>query len=678
MVKYRKVIFALLIIAAFIASLAVLTVRIKNEKANSTVDICLDYDSLISLCRDEALDEDNTLRLIKDAGITSLAFSEVNIDRLQDEGKLRWMTGSQLQGFYSLSGTAENRQISGISPSCIYIINASPEVKETLKKNFEILMGKDILREISIPVADQASEKGTKSLEALELKGNIRELPFIGIGFEEDKMKKVHSMGFNLVLRPENRNKMDAEAIKNYLTTLGKTPGVKCFVYGGTNEVLGYPLNLDGNVDAIKETGVSFGDIEAPNEKARQKGATYIALKVLDQVVRVQSISPQYLEKMTPEDAIDMFRLGVRERNIRLLYLRPYPRGIDEKSVLQTNLDYFALLKKEIGSFGYKTGDAGRFPLSSPSPIAVILISLGAAAAFLLLMDRYYYDNGYIALAILLIALLFPAALAFTGKLHIAQKLIGLVLGLVFPIYALAVHFEEMEFIETRDKLTKVLGYALSMMLKVSLITILGGLMLAALFSSTSFMLGVDRVKGVKALLFLPPIITAVLYYIKGTDKRQKIESMLKTPLYLWQVAVLGIMGALGIVYMMRSGNAGEAITTDFERQLRVAMEQIMWVRPRFKDFILGHPSMMITWALAYMHKYAGLGIFILFASVGQADIIDTFAHVHTPLFISLVRVINGLILGTIIGSAAIGIYWLIRNFFNKKDLPEAPNEVSR
>lgn len=666
MIKYRKAIFALFIVAAFIASLAVLTGRIKTEKANNSVDLCLDYNSLISLCQDEGLDEDNTLKLIKDSGITSFAFSEFSLDQLQDEGRLRWMTGSQLQGLYSLSGADENRSMADIYPSRLYIINVSPDMKGLLKRNIALLMGKDILREVNIPLIDKTPHNGLKTLETLELKGNVRELPFRGLGFDESKMRRVHSLGFNLILRPENHNKMDAGAIKEYLSALGKTPGVKCFVFGGTNEVLGFPLNLDGNVDAIKETAVSFGDIEASNEKARQKGATYVALKVLNQTVRVQSISPQYLEKLTPEDAVDMFRLGVRERNIRLLYLRPYPAGIDGKSILQTNLDYFSNLKKEIERYGYVTGNAGRFPLSSPHPIAVILISLGTAGAFLLLMDRYHYDKGSVALVVLLIALLFPVAMIITGKLHLAQKIIGLGLGVIFPIYAFAVHFEEMEFIENRDRFIKVLGYSLSMLLKISLVTILGGLMLAALFSSTSFMLGVDRVKGIKVLLFLPPIITAALYYIKGTDKRQKMESILKTPLYLWQVVVLGIMGVLGIVYIMRSGNTGDAITTDFERQIRVAMEQTMWVRPRFKDFVLGHPALMITWALSCMHKYAGLGIFVLFASVGQADTIDTFAHVHTPVFISLVRVINGLILGSVIGSMAIGIYWLIRNFFNK------------
>ena len=36
---------------------------------------------------------------------------------------------------------------------------------------------------------------------------------------------------------------------------------------------------------------------------------------------------------------------------------------------------------------------------------------------------------------------------------------------------------------------------------------------------------------------------------------------------------------------------------------------------------------------------------------------IDTFSHLHTPLEVSLLRIINGLVLGAVIGIAAIWIY---------------------
>jgi len=659
LVKYRKAIYALLVIAAFIAALVVLSWRIRAEIANRTVNLSLDYNSLLDLCLEERLDEEDALLKMKEAGVTSIAFSESSLDLLQDRGRLRWITGAELAGTLSLTRPLKSLKNLSIDPSHIYVMSYSPDLGKFLTQNSQLILGKDSVREISIPTVGEDSP----SIPALEIRGNPKELPYMGLGFDPRKLDEIRKMGFHLVLRPENHDGMNAESIKNYMEKIDAIPGVQCIVFGGENEVLGYPRNLDATVSAFKSSGISFGDIEAPNVRAKQKGATFISQRILDQVVRVQSISPQYLAKMRPENAIDMFRLGVRERNIRLLYLRPYPAGLNGKTVLQTNLKYISNLRIEIQKFGFNTGEASRFPIREVPMIVIVLISLGVAGIFLLLLDRFYYDSGYIAVAVIILAIILPVALISIHKLHWAQKIIGLALGVLFPVCAFAYHFEEMEFIQTEKKLLKVLGYALSMYLKISLVTILGGLMLAALFSSTSYMLSVDLVRGVKILLMLPPLLILLLYYMKGTGQRQSLKELLKAPLYLWQVAILGIMGAAGMLFMARSGNTSDFAASSSERQLRVALEHLMWVRPRLKDFVLGHPSLLIVWALSYLHRYAGMGIFVLFAGVGQADIIDTFAHVHTPLFISLLRVVNGLILGCIIGVLAICLYWLIRRF---------------
>ncbi|MCD4785810.1 MAG: DUF5693 family protein [Candidatus Eremiobacteraeota bacterium] len=662
MIKYKKGFFALLIVLAFISSLIILSGRIREEKINRTVNFSMDYNSLVDLCREEGISTDDALKVMKESGITSIAFQEITLDRLHGQGELQWMTGSQLEGLLNLTRSPDEMGDFKINSSGIYVLNCSPQIRKTILDNARLLVGKDMVKEINIPsISSQSSENPGDSVPALEIRGNAKEIPFMGLGVDRFEINKVNRMGFKVVLRPENHKNLSKKEIRSYLEELGKIPSTTCIIFGGTNEALGYPLNLDATVKGLKASGLSFGDIEAPNIRAKQKGATYIAQRMIDRVVRVQSISPLYLAKMKPENAIDIFRLGVRERNIRLLYLRPYPTGIDGKSVLETNAIYFTNLKKEIEKYGFKTGKASRFPDRKPSMLLVIFISLGTAGLFLLFLEQFYHDRGYVAAVVLIIAVLFPAVLIATGKLHWAQKLIGLTLGVLFPVYAISAFFEEMEFIQTENKLSKVLAYSLSMFLKISLITILGGLMLGALFSSTQFMLSVDVVRGVKVLLFLPPILCVLIYYIRGSNRRQTFTALMKTPLYIWQVVVLGILGALGLVYMMRSGNVNSTMASSSERQLRVMMEELMWVRPRFKDFMIGHPALILVWARSYMHNYAGMGILVIFAAVGQADIMDTFAHVHTPLFISLVRIVNGMILGAVIGTLAVVAYWFAR-----------------
>lgn len=663
MAKYRKLFYTILVLLAFISSLVILTGRLKVENVGKNVEIALDYDDLEDMCRREGISPEVALVSLKKAGLTSLAFTETSLNRMQNRGMLTWVTGAQLIGNLQMSGRFGERPAARIKPGAYYVIDYSVEVGEMLKKNLFVVLGRENFSEISILVSRR------KIIRAIEIQSNLKDFPSLGIGFDHILLKKAREAGFFIVLRPENRNWFGENNIRDYFDSLASIQGITAVIFGGTeNEALGYPTQLDTTVSALKKYGISFGDIEVPTAKVRQKGAEYLGLKIPDMTVRVQSITIQFLTKLGPEDAMDKFRLGVRERNMRLLYLRPFPGGLKGKNALDTNVEYISGIKKELEMFGFRTGAASRFPISAPKAVFVIFIALGAAGIFMLLLEQVYHDGkGYAGIVVVAGALIASVGLVAIGKMYLAQKLFGLTVAIVFPIYAFASHFEEMEFIETQKSFTRALGYALLTFLKISLITTLGGLILAASLSSTTFMLNIDSFSGVKAVLIVPPIACLALYYLKGSKTRQTIKDLLMQNLYMWQVILLGIIGAIGAIYLIRSGNTPDVSASDSELQARVVLEKIMFVRPRFKEFMMGHPAMILTWGLSYLHQYGGLGLFVFFAAMGQADLMDTFAHAHTPVFISLVRILNGAILGAIFGTIALGIYWLGRKAYEGK-----------
>ena len=53
--------------------------------------------------------------------------------------------------------------------------------------------------------------------------------------------------------------------------------------------------------------------------------------------------------------------------------------------------------------------------------------------------------------------------------------------------------------------------------------------------------------------------------------------------------------------------------------------------------------------------------LFVLAAGMGLGDLIDTFSHLHTPLLVSLERVVNGGVLGALIGLAFVIAYRRLR-----------------
>jgi hypothetical protein len=584
---------------------------------------------------------------------------EMNLIQLQEQGKLQWKTGADLKSFINLS-TPGSTDGDIIKPDSVYVFDFStPEMESNLKFNVKMLLGQGAGKDISIPF-------NKRMLHLVEIPGNPQELPVAGLGFDKNAITNVREIGFYIVLRPENRPRFNAEEVERYLNCLENIRGVTTIIFGGTNEVIGFPDNLDTTIAAFKKSPITFGDIEAPNIQARQKGAQYLTLKIPDKTVRVMSLPPMYLAKLNPYSAIDKFRLAVRERNIRLIYLRPFWSGFNGKDIIETNLDYISTLRAELKKFNFNVNNpASKFPLTNPSPIFVILIALAAASVFLLLLESFYEYKGITAIIIISSALIFSASFIFLGKMHIVQKIIGLLIAFVFPVYAFTSRLDNLKIAENANFL-KAFGYGVKNFTIITLITLTGAIMIAGLFASTVYMIAADQFRGIKLIMIVPPLLTIFAYYFKGKDLKNSLREFLNQPLLLWQVALLGILGVIGIILVMRSGNAGEAISTEQEQSLRVALEEFLWIRPRFKDFAIGHPAMILTWAFSHLQYLQGLGILVLFGAIGQGDIMDTFAHIHTPVYISLVRVILGAGIGIIFGGIFLAVYQTLKKYFVK------------
>jgi hypothetical protein len=124
----------------------------------------------------------------------------------------------------------------------------------------------------------------------------------------------------------------------------------------------------------------------------------------------------------------------------------------------------------------------------------------------------------------------------------------------------------------------------------------------------------------------------------------------------------------------LRTGNDNPAIVSDLEVRLRSLLEQILFVRPRTKEILIGHPAMIVGLALmlraaAFTSQgraapFAGWAILALtIGAIGQTSIVNTMCHLHTPLTVGLTRIGVGLVLGGILG----GLLWAILRRFVPK-----------
>ena len=117
-----------------------------------------------------------------------------------------------------------------------------------------------------------------------------------------------------------------------------------------------------------------------------------------------------------------------------------------------------------------------------------------------------------------------------------------------------------------------------------------------------------------------------------------------------WHLGAMAVLAAAAVFYVARTGNTAPGAASDSERVVRTFLEDLLVVRPRFKEFAFAWPAWTAACVLTWRGRGSGvMWLLVLATAVGQADVIDTFAHIHTPFLISLARVAIGLILGIVV-----------------------------
>ena len=90
------------------------------------------------------------------------------------------------------------------------------------------------------------------------------------------------------------------------------------------------------------------------------------------------------------------------------------------------------------------------------------------------------------------------------------------------------------------------------------------------------------------------------------------------------------------------------------ELKFRAFLEQAFYARPRTKELLIGHPAFMLA-LMAFWRKWPVMVFFglVLIATIGQGSMVETFAHMRTPVYMSYMRGISGIALGAGIGAIA-------------------------
>jgi hypothetical protein len=184
---------------------------------------------------------------------------------------------------------------------------------------------------------------------------------------------------------------------------------------------------------------------------------------------------------------------------------------------------------------------------------------------------------------------------------------------------------------------------------------LLTGGLIVTLLPDTVFADGGMVFRGVKAALVIPLLGSAFLLF-----SPEEIRSVLARSVTVSNLLIF--LGAAAALQLMidRSGNFASA-PHPWELTVRSLLENALIARPRFKEFLIGHPLMIL--GLYLMSAPAGfrdpsfgpstktLGrIFVWAGTVGLVSVVNSFCHLHTPLSLTLLRTFHGAWIGGVLG----------------------------
>ncbi|MFW6013256.1 MAG: DUF5693 family protein [Candidatus Bipolaricaulota bacterium] len=350
----------------------------------------------------------------------------------------------------------------------------------------------------------------------------------------------------------------------------------------------------------------------------------------------------------TLSSAIKRLARSVKERNMGMIEFRFF----DDRS-LSENLAALAGLQNSLEAQGFSRDDPTRIKgVGDSLDISAwyLLPLLGALA--LLAVDLITGESMESRWTFILLSIA-AAAGTFGVALYpiFARQVIALIIAITAPIGLYAGLDKLDPRLENRSKKPKIIN-SLKVAFFASLFSTLAGLLLSIVLTQYQFTLKLQVFRGVKFALIFP-----VLSVLGLALKRGEFSISLTRGNYKSQVLLL-LAVLFGGFILLRSGNFSFIPIAGIEEGVREWLEQVLIARPRFKEFVLGYPALML-WFYRRRGGRRDLaqGALLFLGFLGQTSVINTFAHLHSPLLLSLLRTANGLLLGSALGFLAVIIY---------------------
>lgn len=653
--KYNPILIALILVG-LLATIGIGLERHAVEQNNQQVELVFDYDEIVELAQLDGSSVTQTLAAFKDAGITSLAIGETTLETLSKTEAISVVPGAQLinehrAGFFVGDYLESLIKSNTITADTVYVIGHNPTTFNEVKS--------DLMRRL---VPNQIVDLSDNTHQILAVKTNFDKLMKRNLGLSSESMKLASDSGFWVIARPTNYPNVQSDDINAVFARIEGIHNISALMFV-SEESLGYPNLLELTANELKEHQLTLAMIEHPSQIQfyDQKGLLELAKDVQYQAARVYVIPKDEQPKITMQDAVQRWVLADQDRNIRINLLRKYDKPDVGSTLLETNLTYIRTVKQALEHSNFTIGKASTYQPYFPNLFLLAIVILGATATGILFLtlvhpfpSRYQYLFLVLLSSILLVGL-------FRGHDTLIRQAVATVSATLFPVLAMTWQLDywrktivpgSLRF--SRMVLLNLIGLCITVG-----ISLIGGLYVAGLLGDVRFLLEMELFRGVKIIFTAPLLLITVIYLtrfgISGNKSTphllHQLKLLLHYPVYLKTLLIIGVTIVVAWVYIGRTGNTSSVPAPAFELKLRHLLETLFYARPRTREFLIGHPAFVLI-PMAISRQWPKLlhYILVVVATIGQLSVVETFAHIRTPICTSLVRGLCGLSLGALCG----------------------------
>ncbi|WP_408621823.1 DUF5693 family protein [Cohnella abietis] len=631
--------------------------RVQTETSADNVAIVMDYRDLLQVSSSQPNPNQyvqEQLKLLKGAGVNAMAVFESTLEELSWAGEINVYNATQ-------AALLEDR-VSPPEDNGTYVVFNRPENEKVIRPIIEWAFRHHGAEVTNWSIKDHTGLRLNMGYEDAYIRA-MQPNPL--------SMKMLKDQGFLIIPRISDRfTPYDPDEIAKWLKSF-KEFGVTRVLFDG-EAVTGFGKGLKfGGVqrfaDDLNENGIGVAIFE--NLKTPQKGMSKLANLLKYNAIRAHSVGEAEMTIIKNPVLEDRLVLAVKDRNIRLLYLNAITVKDGTKGqvtnpmkdiveVLQGDEEDSVGAVKQLNNFGFKIGEPKAFEVHK-APQETLLRGLAML--------------GAIALVALMIGLFIPALLlpVFVAGviggagLHVLSptlmvQMLALAAAIAAPTASVVLLIKRIRVLREGTEAQPIspmrrLGGAILLLVRTTILSLAAIPFIVALLNHITYSLVLQQFRGVSLLHILPIGLVALYVFLYGSGDTVlgNTKRILSMPLTVLWIVGIGILGAAGLYYMTRTGNAGQV--SGLELQFRSLLENTFGVRPRTKEFLLGHPLFFAGIFLALRYRWAM--VLLIAGTIAQLSMVDTFAHIHTPLLLSLIRIFLGLGIGVLLGLVIIAVW---------------------